>query len=91
MVNCQIGENVIMQPSETQSLKGMKGESDRECRVVGKKKLSREGGGIPGDDNKRDPERENLAVLTIAAQTANVIHIRVTFNAVTRYNPKKYI
>ena len=46
MVNCQIGENVIMQPSETQSLKGMKGESDRECRVVGKKKLSREGGGI---------------------------------------------
>ena len=39
---------------------------------------------IPGDDNKRDPERENLAVLTIAAQTANVIHIRVTFIAVTR-------
>ena len=41
---------------------------------------------VPGDDNKRDPERENLAVLTIAAQTANVIHIRVTFNVVTRYN-----
>ena len=41
---------------------------------------------VPGDDNKRDPERENLAVLTIAAQTANVIHIRVTFNAVTRYS-----
>ena len=39
---------------------------------------------LPGDDNKRDPERENLAVLTIAAQTANVIHIRVTFNVVTR-------
>ena len=39
---------------------------------------------VPGDDNKRDPERDNLAVLTIAAQTANVIHIRVTFNAVTR-------
>ena len=39
---------------------------------------------LPGDDNKRDPERENLAVLTIAAQIANVIHIRVTFNAVTR-------
>ena len=41
-------------------------------------------GTVPGDDNKRDPERENLAVLTIAAQTANVIHIRVTFNVVTR-------
>ena len=40
---------------------------------------------LPGDDNKRDPERENLAVLTIAAQTANVIHIRVMFNAITRY------
>ena len=40
--------------------------------------------GVPGDDNKRDPERENLAVLTIAAQTANLIHIRVTFIAVTR-------
>ena len=40
---------------------------------------------VPGDDNKRDPERENLAVLTIAAQTANVIHIRVTFIVVTRY------
>ena len=39
---------------------------------------------VPGDDNKRDPERENLAVLTIAAQTANVIHIRVTFIVVTR-------
>ena len=26
-------------------------------------------------------------MLTIAAQTANLIHIRVTFNAVTRYNP----
>ena len=41
---------------------------------------------LPGDDNKRDPERENLAVLTIAAQTANVIHIRVTFIVVTRYD-----
>ena len=40
---------------------------------------------IPGDAIKRDPERENCAVLTIAAQTANSIHIRVTFNAVTRY------
>ena len=40
---------------------------------------------IPGDDNKRDPERENLAVMTIAAQTANLIHIRVTFNVVTQY------
>ena len=39
---------------------------------------------IPGDAIKRDPERENLAVLTIAAQTVNVIHIRVTLNAVTR-------
>ena len=39
---------------------------------------------LPGDGIKRDPERENLAVLTIAAQTANSIHIRVTFNAVTR-------
>ena len=39
---------------------------------------------VPGDDNKRDPERENLAVLTIAAQKANVIHIRVTFIVVTR-------
>ena len=38
---------------------------------------------LPGDDNKCDPERENLAVLTIAAQTANVIHIRVTFIVVT--------
>ena len=40
---------------------------------------------IPGDAIKRDPERENCALLTIAAQTANSIHIRVTFNAVTRY------
>ena len=40
---------------------------------------------IPGDAIKRDPERENCAVLTIAAQTANSIHIRVTFNVVTRY------
>ena len=40
---------------------------------------------IPGDAIKRDPERENCAVLTIAAQTANSIHIRVKFNAVTRY------
>ena len=40
---------------------------------------------LPGDGIKRDPERENLAVLTIAAQTANVIHIRVTFIVVTRY------
>ena len=39
----------------------------------------------PGDGIKRDPERENCAVLTIAAQMANLIHIRVTFNAVTRY------
>ena len=39
---------------------------------------------VPGDDIKREPERENLAVLTIAAQTANLIHIRVTFIAVTR-------
>ena len=39
---------------------------------------------IPGDAIKRDPERENCAVLTIAAQTANLIHIRVTFIAVTR-------
>ena len=29
---------------------------------------------IPGDAIKRDPERENCAVLTIAAQTANSIH-----------------
>ena len=29
VVNWQMGENVIMQPSETQSLKGMKGESGR--------------------------------------------------------------
>ena len=40
---------------------------------------------VPGDGIKRDPERENCAVLTIAAQTANSIHIRVTFIAVTRY------
>ena len=39
---------------------------------------------LPGDDNKREPERENLAVLTVAAHTANLIHIRVTFIAVTR-------
>ena len=39
---------------------------------------------VPGDGIKHDPERENLAVLTIAAQTANLIHILVTFNAVTR-------
>ena len=26
---------------------------------------------LPGDGIKRDPERENCAVLTIAAQTAN--------------------
>ena len=41
---------------------------------------------VPGDGIKRDPERENCAVLTIAALTANLIHIRVTFIAVTRYN-----
>ena len=40
---------------------------------------------VPGGAIKRDPERENRAVLTIAAQTANSIHIRVTFNVVTRY------
>ena len=40
---------------------------------------------LPGDAIKRNPERENCAVLTIAAQTANSIHFRVTFNAVTRY------
>ena len=47
-------------------------------------------GRVPGDDNKRDPERENLAVLTIAAQTANVIHIRVTFIVATRYLKEVY-
>ena len=40
---------------------------------------------VPGDAIKCDPERENCAVLTIAAQTANSIHIRVTFHVVTRY------
>ena len=40
---------------------------------------------LPGDAIKRDPEKENYALLTIAAQTANSIHIRVTFNVVTRY------
>ena len=40
---------------------------------------------VPGGAIKRDPERENLAVLTIAAQTANSIHIRVKFNGATRY------
>ena len=40
---------------------------------------------LPGDAIKRDLEKENCAVLTIAAQTANSIHIRVTFNSVTRY------
>ena len=40
---------------------------------------------VPSDGIKRDPERESCAVLTIAAQMANSIHIRVTFNAVTRY------
>ena len=44
---------------------------------------------VPGDDIKLDPERENRAVLTIAAQTANSIHIRITFNAVTRYKVGK--
>ena len=42
---------------------------------------------VPGGDIKCDPERENCAVLTIAAQTANSIHIRVTFIVVTRYIP----
>ena len=41
---------------------------------------------VPGDGIKRDPERENCAMLTIAAQMANLIHIWVTFNAVTRYS-----
>ena len=40
---------------------------------------------VPGGAIKRDPERENCALLTIAAQTANSIHIRVTFNVATRY------
>ena len=39
---------------------------------------------VPGDGIKRDQERENCAVLTIAAQTANSIHIRVMFNGATR-------
>ena len=41
---------------------------------------------LPVDGIKRDPERENCAVLTISAQMANSIHIRVTLNAVTRYH-----
>ena len=40
---------------------------------------------IPGDGIKRDPERENSALPPIASRPANSIHIRVTFNAVTRY------
>ena len=58
---------------------GYQGQSSRVNQIVFRD--------IPGGDNKRDPERENLAVLTIAAQTANVIHIRVMFNGVTRYMP----
>ena len=46
---------------------------------------------VPGDAIKRDPERENCAVLTIAAQTANSIHIRVTFNVATRYMTMPYL
>ena len=41
---------------------------------------------LPDDGIKRDPERENCAVLTIAALTANAIHIQVAYNSVTRYN-----
>ena len=40
---------------------------------------------LPDDCIKRDPERENFALLPIASRPANSIHIRVTFNVVTRY------
>ena len=40
---------------------------------------------LPGDGIKCDLGRDNLAVLTIAAQTSNLIHIRVTFIVVPRY------
>ena len=40
---------------------------------------------LPGDGMKLDPERENFAIQPIASRPANLIHIRVTFNSVTRY------
>ena len=39
---------------------------------------------VTGDGIKRDPERENFALPPIASRPANLIHIRVTFHAVTR-------
>ena len=42
---------------------------------------------IPSDGIKRHLERETFTLLPIASRPANSIHIRVTFNAVTRYKP----
>ena len=40
---------------------------------------------VPGDGMKLNPERESFAVQPNASRPAHSIHIRVTFNAVTRY------
>ena len=40
---------------------------------------------VLGDGMKRNPERENFAIRPTATRPARLIHIRVTFNPVTRY------
>lgn len=40
---------------------------------------------IPGDGMKRNPERDNFAILPIASRQAHLIHIRVTVDSVTPY------
>ena len=41
---------------------------------------------VPGEGMKLNPERESFAVQPNASRPAHSIHIRVTFNSVTRYN-----
>ena len=43
-------------------------------------------GEVTGDYIKHDPERENFTQPPIASRLADLIHIQVTFNAVTRYS-----
>ena len=40
---------------------------------------------VQGDGMKRNPERETFAMQPMVSQSANLIHIRVTFHSVTRY------
>ena len=40
---------------------------------------------VPGDDNKRDPDMDNIGCLGSNGQHSQILPFRVTFNAVTRY------